>query len=163
MENSMILSRIQSSLPSFSNGVAYSKRDNMLVSSGFSTSCAYYYQGGRCSDKLAIIFNRATGYCREFLNSVLIYGSDGNGGKVLLAQVNPSMGWFWSEETTKNVTVRLLKDVIGDKCTVMGIAKPSDRELEDLASQWYGDTVRMTAEFGRMLTSQRTTARIEYK
>lgn len=163
MENSVILSRIQSTLPSFANGVAYSKRDNMLVSPGYSTCCGYYYQGGRCSDKLLIIFNRGTGYCREFLNSVLIYGSDGNGGKVLLAQVHPSMGWFWSEQTAKDVTVRLLKEVISDKCTVLGYTKPSDRELEDFANQWYGDTVRMTAEFGRMLMSQHATTRIECK
>ena len=157
MNELTVVSKIRESLPMFNQGCTYNRDENMFISMGYTTDSAHYFQGGRCSNRLAVVFNCGQGYCYRFLNGVTIYGSNGKGGAVFLADYLTPMycGWVWSEANAKDMAMLALKKFISSQCEVLGLPTPTDTELERSAEQLYGETVSMTAQVGQMLHEQR--------
>lgn len=151
----MILSRIKSSLPSLMREYSYNEFANMFETPSYVTDRAAYYQGARLSDKIAVVFNLANGIYYKFLNGVRIYGSDGNGKTVLLAERILPMccGEYWSEHTGREMAVSVLTDYVRDQCVLMGLRCPTPQEARMVASALVGETEALTGKIGRGLLS----------
>lgn len=156
MDNQIILSNIKSSLPALMQKTAFDKLNNMVVTDGVTSDCAHYFQGCLISGSFAIVFNLAQGHTHKFLNGVLLFGSNGKKGAVLLdSHILPMFeGWFWSEQNGKILACGVLKRFIENQCTVLGLPKPSDNQLDSLARDLYAEAQCMTREAGNMLVQQ---------
>jgi hypothetical protein len=155
MENAMILSRVNAALPTLMKIFSYDEFDRMFQTPAYVTDRAAYYQGARVSDKIAVVFNLANGYCYRFLNGVKIYGGDGQGRTKLLAEMSFPMyqGAYWSESTGRQVAENLLTSYIQDQCVVLGIPRPSQEQARQVASTMVGETLLVTEKIGRQITA----------
>ena len=155
MENAMILSRVSDALPTLMRNYTYDEFDRMFHTPSYVTDRAAYYQGARLSDKIAVVFNLADGYCHRFLNAVRIYGSDGQGHTKLLAEkVYPLYcGDYWSERVGREAAERLMARYIQDQCVVLGIPRPAESQALQVASALVGETLLMTEKIGNRLAA----------
>ena len=76
MENAMILSRVNAALPTLMKNFSYDEFDRMFQTPAYVTDRAAYYQGARVSDKIAVVFNLANGYCYRFLGLFKVNGEE---------------------------------------------------------------------------------------
>ena len=155
MDNGIVLSSIKSGLHVFSNKSVFNSRDNMVISQGVEGSRAYYFQGGRFSERLIVVFNRAAGEYHDFLNGVTIYGSDGKGGVIFLADYITPMycGWYWCEENARRMAKLAISKYIENNCHIEEI-HPSESEIDSISDQLYSETCSMTAQMGNYLHEQ---------
>lgn len=155
MENAMILSCVNAALPSLMKNFSYDEFDKMFQTPTYVTDRAAYYQGARISDKIAVVFNLANGYCRRFLNGVKIYGGDGQGRTKLLAEMSYPMcgGDFWSEATGRQVAESLLTTYIQNQCVILGLPRPSQEQARKVASVMVGETLLVTERIGTQIRS----------
>jgi len=150
MENSMILTSVNAALPTLMKNYTYDEFDRMFQTPAYVTDRAAYYQGARVSDKIAVVYNLANGYCYRFLNGVKIYGGDGQGRTKLLAEMSFPMyqGAYWSEATGRQVAETLLTSYIQDQCVVLGLPRPSQEQARQVASAMVGETLLVTERIG---------------
>ena len=155
MENSMILSSVNATLPSLMKNFSYDEFDRMFQTPAYVTDRAAYYQGARVSDKIAVVFNLANGYYYRFLNGVKIYGGDGQGRAKLLAEMSFPMygGAIWSEGTGRQVAEKLLTSYIQDQCVILGLPRPSQEQARQVASVMVGETLMVTEKIGAQVGS----------
>lgn len=155
MENAMILSSVNAALPSLMKSFTYDEFDRMFETPAYVTDRAAYYQGARVSDKIAVVFNLANGYCYRFLNGVKIYGGDGQGRTKLLAEMSFPMygGAIWSEGTGRQVAETLLTSYIQDQCIILGLPRPSQEQARQVASAMVGETLLVTERIGAQVKS----------
>lgn len=155
MENAMILSSVNAALPSLMKNFSYDEFDKMFQTPTYVTDRAAYYQGARISDKIAVVFNLANGYCRRFLNGVKIYGGDGQGRTKLIAEMSYPMGGgaFWSEVTGRQVAESLLTTYIQNQCVILGLPRPSQEQARKVASVMVGETLLVTERIGTQIRS----------
>ena len=163
MENAMILSRVNATLPSLMKTFSYDEFDRMFHTPAYVTDRAAYYQGARISDKIAVVFNLANGYYYRFLNGVKIYGGDGQGRTKLLAEMSFPMycGAIWSEGTGRQVAETLLTSYIQDQCVILGLPRPSQEQARQVAAAMVGETLRITEKIGRQISGGQPMAIIE--
>ena len=160
MENAMILSSVNAALPSLMKNFSYDEFDKMFQTPTYVTDRAAYYQGARISDKIAVVFNLANGYCRRFLNGVKIYGGDGQGRTKLLAEMSYPMcgGAFWSEATGRQVAESLLTTYILQQCVILGLPRPSQEQARKVASVMVGETLLVIERIGTQIRSRQAPA-----
>ena len=154
MDNAMILSSVNAALPSLMKTFTYDEFDRMFQTPAYATDRAAYYQGARISDKIAVVFNLADGYCYRFLNGVKIYGGDGQGKTKLLAEFSFPMyeGAFWSERTGQLVATDVLSSYIQDQCVVLGLPRPTEEQARQVAAAMVNETLMVTEKIGRQIT-----------
>lgn len=151
----LTLSTINSILPSISNGEAtYNDVAKMILGAGWQSQAGNVYQEGvRISDKIVVKYNIGHGFCYSFLNGVNIYGFDGKGMR-LLASDNSYYCCYWSEQTVKNETVRLLSNFFEDYCRANGCLENNRNSIRQIATQFVEETVKATEAVGnRFLAS----------
>ena len=156
MENAMILSHVNDALPTLMRDYTYDEFDRMFHTPSYVTDRAAYYQGARLSDKIAVVFNLANGYCHRFLNAVRIYGSDGHGRTKLLAEkVYPMYeGAYWSERIGREAAEHLMAKYIQNQCVVLGLPSPAESQALQVASTLVGETLLMTEKIGTQISGR---------
>jgi len=144
MENSLVLSAVKSSLPTFSSaGVTYNDIAKMFLTPAWVSDSGNSYQEGlRASDKIVVVADIGHGYAHTFLNGIRIYRGE-NGKAVLIGERYFSNYWWWDNAVLEE-TEELLVDYLESQCKILGIGMPDKEQVRQLASKFANETISGT-------------------
>jgi hypothetical protein len=156
MNNSLILSTLNSVLPSLSaKGLTYIDIAKMFLTPlWISRAGNAYQQGLRFSDRIAITYCIGHGYIYTFLNGIRIFKYEDN--KLVLINERYFSCCVWNDEFVNRATVNLLAETLESNLKTLGINYYNTNEIRQIATTFVDNTIKATSLIGNESLKQLT-------
>ena len=140
--NTNLITLVEKALPAMSRSqVTYNSRNNIFLSSGYTSAAGNtYYQGIRLSDRIIINYDFGQGYAHLFLNGIRIYGYDGCQKQLISSRSYYSQKF--SEQYAQAECQSMIKEYLVGQMRLMGNGCINDVQLTGFANQVVGEALR---------------------
>lgn len=135
-------SLVEKALPAMSGSqVTYNQRNNIFLSSGYTSAAGNtYFHGIRLSDRIIINYDFGQGWKYLFLNGIRIYGYDGRNKQLISSKCYNCT--VFSEQFAKVQCQNMIVEYLTGQMKLMGNTPVSQSQLYDFSSKIVAEALR---------------------